>query len=178
MAVTNQQGSITKCSTGIKVQGSLYRFSNLVTLNSVSSPVRTAVCKCLFRNRAPWFSEFNRPTDLNFNVNNRQGTLFNFGFKKSRTEGVCDATNSDSSTANLQSDLQDIRKEGKLPAHRRTVCIHFVSTRTAIYNLVSHNALTLTDCHALNVSFELLFWEMKLWSHRDLSDISTRNIPI
>jgi len=24
----------------------------------------------------------------------------------------------------------------------------------------------------------LLFWEMKLWSHRDLSDISTQNIPI
>jgi len=59
------------------------------------------------------FLKFNRPTDLNFNMNKRQGTLFNFGIKKSRIEGVCDATNNDSSTSSLQSDLQDIQKEGK-----------------------------------------------------------------
>jgi hypothetical protein len=28
-------------------------------------------------------------------------------------EGVCDATNIDSSTSSLQSDLQDVQKEGK-----------------------------------------------------------------
>ena len=50
-------------------------------------------------------------------MNKRQGSLFNFGVKKSRIEGVCDSTNNDS--------------------------------------------LTLTNCHDLNVSFVLLFWEMK-----------------
>jgi len=39
--------------------------------------------------------------------------LFNFGVKKSRIEDVCDATNNDSSTSSLQSDLQDVQKEGK-----------------------------------------------------------------
>jgi predicted nucleic acid-binding Zn ribbon protein len=33
--------------------------------------------------------------------------------KKSRIESVCDATNSDSSTSNLQSNFQDVQKEGK-----------------------------------------------------------------
>ena len=37
--------------------------------------------------------------------------MLNFGVKKSRIEGVCDAINNDSST--LQSDLQDVQKEGK-----------------------------------------------------------------
>jgi len=46
-------------------------------------------------------------------MNKRQGTLFNFGVKKSRIEGVCDATNNDSSTSSLQSNLQDVQKEGK-----------------------------------------------------------------
>ena len=46
-------------------------------------------------------------------MNKRQGTLFNFGVKKSRIEGVCDATNKDSSTSSLQSDLQDVQKKGK-----------------------------------------------------------------
>jgi len=46
-------------------------------------------------------------------MNKRQGTLFNFGVKKSRIKGVCDATNNDSSTSSLQSDLQDVQKEGK-----------------------------------------------------------------
>ena len=54
------------------------------------------------------FFIFNRPTDLNFNTNKRQGTLCNFGVKKSCTEGVCDATNNDSFTSSLQSDLQDV----------------------------------------------------------------------
>jgi len=39
--------------------------------------------------------------------------LFNFGVMKSRIESVCDATNNDSSTSGLQSDLQDVQKEGK-----------------------------------------------------------------
>jgi len=65
-------------------------------------------------------------------MNKRQGTLFNFGVKKSPIEGVCDATNNDSSTSSLQSDLQMHRRRGKLQAHD------------------------------LNVSFVLLFWEMKL----------------
>jgi len=46
-------------------------------------------------------------------MNKRQGTLFNFGVKKSRIEGVCDATNNDSSSSSLQSDLQDVQKEGR-----------------------------------------------------------------
>jgi len=41
------------------------------------------------------FCKFNRPTNLNFNMNKRQWTVFNFGVKKSRIEGVCDATNND-----------------------------------------------------------------------------------
>jgi len=46
-------------------------------------------------------------------MHKRQGTLFNFGVKKSRIEGVYEATNNDSSTSSLQSNLQDVRKEGK-----------------------------------------------------------------
>jgi len=42
-------------------------------------------------------------------MNKRQGTLFNFGVKKSRIEGVCDAINNYSSTSSLQSDLQDVQ---------------------------------------------------------------------
>jgi len=61
----------------------------------------------------PWFFKCNKPTNLNFNMNKRQDSLRNFGVKKSRIEGVCDATNNDSSTSSLQSDLQDVQKEGK-----------------------------------------------------------------
>jgi len=46
-------------------------------------------------------------------MNKRQRTLFNFGVKKSRIEGICDATNNDSSTSGLQCYLQDVQKEGK-----------------------------------------------------------------
>ena len=46
-------------------------------------------------------------------MNKRQGTLFNFCVKKSRIEGVCDATNNDSSTSSLHSDLQDVQTEGR-----------------------------------------------------------------
>jgi len=46
-------------------------------------------------------------------MNKRQVTLFSFGVKKSRIECVCDTTNNDSSTSSLQSDLQDVQKEGK-----------------------------------------------------------------
>jgi len=65
-------------------------------------------------------------------MNKRQGTLFNLGVRKSRIEGVCDATNNDSSTSSLQRDLQDIQKMGKLPAHRRKILHSLVSTWTAI----------------------------------------------
>jgi hypothetical protein len=44
--------------------------------------------------------------------------------------------------------------------------------------LVAYNALILTSCHELNVSFVVLFWEMKLWSNRDLPDVSTQYILI
>jgi len=44
-------------------------------------------------------------------MNKKQGFLFNFGVKKSRIESVYDATNNDSSTSSLQSDLQDVQKE-------------------------------------------------------------------
>ena len=47
--------------------------------------------------------------------------MFNFGVKKSRTEGVCDATNSDSSTSGLQSDLQDVQ-EGKTASTQKKKC--------------------------------------------------------
>ena len=58
-------------------------------------------------------------------MNKRQGTLFNFGAKKSRIEGVCDATNNDSSTSSLQSDLQDVQhKRGENYHHTEgKVCI-------------------------------------------------------
>ena len=65
-------------------------------------------------------------------MNKKQVTLFNFGVKKSRIEGVCDATNNDSSTSSLQSDLQDVQKRGKLPARRRKSLHSLVSTRTTI----------------------------------------------
>jgi len=53
----------------------------------------------------------------------RQWTLFNFGVKKSRIEGVCDTSN-DSATSSLQSDLQDVQKEGKTTSAQKKVCIH------------------------------------------------------
>jgi len=58
-------------------------------------------------------------------MNKRQGTLFNFGVKKSRIESVCDGTNNDSSTSHLQSDLQDVEKKGENYQHtEEKVCIH------------------------------------------------------
>jgi len=51
MSVTNQQGSIKKnFPLKLKIMAVCIRFSNLVTLNTVSSQVRTALCKCLFGN--------------------------------------------------------------------------------------------------------------------------------
>ena len=90
MSVTNQQGNMKKSfPLKLKIKAVCIRFSNLVILNSVSLQFRIAVCKCLFRNpSAMIFLKFNRPTDLNFNMNKRQGTLSNFGVKKSHTEGV------------------------------------------------------------------------------------------
>jgi len=70
--------------------------------------------------------------DLNFNMNKRQETLFNFGVKKSRIEGVCDATNNGSSTSSLNSDLQDVQNEGKTTSNRRKGLHSLVSTWTAV----------------------------------------------
>jgi len=52
-------------------------------------------------------------------MNKRQGALFNFGVKKSRIGGVCDATNNDSSTSSLQSDLQDVQKKGEITSTQK-----------------------------------------------------------
>jgi len=49
-------------------------------------------------------------------MNKRQGTFFNFGVKKCLIEGVCDATNSDSSNSSPQSDLKDVQIGGKTPS--------------------------------------------------------------
>jgi hypothetical protein len=65
-------------------------------------------------------------------MNKIQWTLFNFGVKKSRIKNVCDATNNDSSTSNLYSDLQDVQKEGKLPAHRSNSLHSLLRTWRAI----------------------------------------------
>jgi len=51
MSVTNQQGSIKKIfPLKLKIKAFCIRFSNLIVLNTVSSQVRIAECKCLFRN--------------------------------------------------------------------------------------------------------------------------------
>jgi len=114
MPVTNQQGSIKKIfPLKLKIRAVCVRFSHLETMHTVSSQFRIAVCKCLFLNPVPRFFKFNRPKDLNFNTNKRQEALFNFGVKKSHIEGVCEATNNDSSTSSLQSNLQDVQKEGE-----------------------------------------------------------------
>jgi len=65
-------------------------------------------------------------------MNKRQETLFNFVVKKSRIEGVCDATNNDSSTSGLQSDFQDIKKEGKTTSTQKKSLHSLVSTWRAI----------------------------------------------
>ena len=117
-----------KFSTETENQGSLYpvlKSSNTEYCFFASSHCSSAC----FETRVAGFFKFNRPTDLNFNMNKRQGTLFNFGVKKSRIEGVCDATNKDSSTSSLQSDLQDVQKEGKT---NRKSLHSLVSTWTAI----------------------------------------------
>ena len=110
--ISGQLASIKKIfPLKMKIKAVCIRFSNPVILDTVSSQIRTAVCMCLFRNSSAVISfKLNKPTDLNFNMNKRQGTLLNFGIKKSRIEGVCDATNNDSSTSSLQSDLQNVQK--------------------------------------------------------------------
>jgi hypothetical protein len=105
-------------------------------------------------------------------MNKRQDTLFNFGVKKSHIESICETTNSDSSTSSLQSDLEDIQKKVKLPAHR--------STRKYMDSYLKFR-MTLTNCHDLNVSFVLLFWEMKpsrLTQHLDTkqSDLVNKTV--
>ena len=53
MSATNQQGSIKKISAlKLKIKAACIRFSNLVILNTDSSQLRIAVCKCLFRNQS------------------------------------------------------------------------------------------------------------------------------
>jgi len=104
--------------------------------------------------------------------------LFNFGVKKSRIEGVCDATNNDSSTSSLQSNLQDVQKEGKTTSTQKKKSAF---TRKYMDSYLKFGFTQCPDTDQLprpQCVTVLLFWEMKLWSHRDLSDISTQNIPI
>ena len=95
-------------------------------------------------------------------MNKRQGNLFNFGVKKSRIEGVCDTANNDSSTSNLQNDLQDVQNEGKTISAQKEKSAFTRKYMDSYLKFGFINALTLTNCHDLNVSFVLLFWEMKL----------------
>ena len=103
-----------KFSAEIEDQGSLCPVLKSSNTEFCFFAVRTEVCKCLFRNlNAVIFLKFNRPTDLNINMNKRQGILSNLGVKKSRIEGVCDATNNESSTTSLQGDLQHLQRREK-----------------------------------------------------------------
>jgi len=61
-------------------------------------------------------------------MNKRLVTLFNFGVKKSRIEGICDATNYYSSNSSLQSDPQDVQKRGKLSTNIRKSLHSLLST--------------------------------------------------
>jgi len=89
--------------------------------------------------------------------------LFNFGVKKSRIECVCDATNNDgSSSSSLQSDLQDVQKEGKTTSTQKKKSAFARKYMDSYLKFGFMQCLTLTICHDLNVSFVLLFWEMKL----------------
>jgi len=123
----------------LKIKAVCIRFSNLVILNTVSLQVRIAVCKCLFPNpSAVIFFKFNRSTDLNFNMNKRQGTLFNFGVKKSRMKVLSDATNNDSSTSSLQSDLQDVQKEGKTASTQKNKSAFTLKAHGQLFKIWFH----------------------------------------
>jgi len=96
-------------------------------------------------------------------MNKRQGTLFNFGVKKSLIEGVCDTTNNDSSTSGLQSDLQDVQKEGKITSTQKKK-----SAFTCKY-MDSYSKFGAIECPDTDqfpqsqcVICAILFWEMKL----------------
>jgi len=95
-------------------------------------------------------------------MNKRQETLFNFGVKKSRIEGVCDATNNDSSTSSLQNDIQYVQKEGKTTSTQKKKSAF---TRKYLESYLKFRFIQchdMTNCQELNMSFVLLFWEMKL----------------
>jgi hypothetical protein len=114
MSVTNQQQRIKKIfPLTLKIKAVCIWFANIVILNTVSSQVCIAMWITCFEIWAPWFFRSTRHTYLSFNMNDRRGTLFNFGVKKSHDECVCHATNSDWSTPSLQNDLQCIQKGGK-----------------------------------------------------------------
>jgi len=101
MSVTIQQGNIKKnYQLKLKVKAVCIRFSNPVPLNTVSPQFRIALWEFFFFSKTECrdFFKFNRPTDLNFNMNKKQWPVFNFDVRKSRIEGVCDATNNDLST--------------------------------------------------------------------------------
>jgi len=116
----------SKFSTEIENQGSLYlvlKSSNTGYCFFASSyySVQMLVSKPKYRN----LFKCKGPTDLNFNINKRQVILFNFVVKKSRIEGVFDATNNNSSTSSLQSDLHDVQTERENYQHtEEKVCIH------------------------------------------------------
>jgi hypothetical protein len=125
----------------------------------------------------PFFFKYG-PTDLNVNMNKTQGTLFNFGVKKSRIEFVCDATNSDSSTLILQSDLQDVQSKGKTNSTQKKKSAFTRKNMDRYLKVAFIQCCGTNQLPRPNVSFVLLFWETKLWEHRNLLDISTQNIKI
>ena len=143
--MTNQQGSTKKnFLLKLKIKAVCIRFSKSSNTDYLLF-VRNFALQCVrtcFEARVPRFFKFNRPTDLNFNMNKRQGTLFSFGVKKSRIEGVCDATNNDSSISSLQNDLQDVQNEGK------TISTQKEKSAFTLKHMDSYLKFVFIQCHS------------------------------
>ena len=91
MSVTNQQGRIKKIiPRKLNNKAICIRFPNLVILNTFLRKLAMQCVSACFETRVPWFFKFNRPIYLNFNMNKRQRSLFNFCVKKFHIECVCD----------------------------------------------------------------------------------------
>jgi len=67
------------------------------------------------------------PTYINFNMNKRQGTLFDFGVKKSLIESVTQQIMIHPSQS-YRTISKTYKRRGKLPAHRRKSLHSVVST--------------------------------------------------
>jgi hypothetical protein len=111
MAATNQHGSIPKMfSMKLQLEAVRTRDPDLVTLDAVSSQTALQCVGACFEPPGLCFpKETGVQIDLRCNVHKRRGTWFDLSVEKSRTEGVRDATNGDSSTSSLQSHLQDVQ---------------------------------------------------------------------